>query len=173
MTDSSPDIIRHPHKPQVCLRAISPDDLTLFFEQQLDPSANHMAAFTAKNPTDRHAFDAHWAKILGDDAITLRTILYLQQVAGYVVCHTWFGEPEVGYWLGVDYWGKGIATQALELFLEVETRRPLFARVAKDNIASIHVLENNGFTRSGEDKGYANARGEVVEEYIYKFDRSL
>ena len=44
----------------------------------------------------------------------------------------------------------------------------LYACVAKDNSASIRVLEKCGFTISGEDKGFSNARGEEVEEFILK-----
>jgi hypothetical protein len=56
-----------------------------------------MAAFTAKDPTDRQAFDAHWGKILADKGITLRTILYDGKVAGSVLCHAWGGEIEISY----------------------------------------------------------------------------
>jgi RimJ/RimL family protein N-acetyltransferase len=109
-----------------------------------------MAAFTAKDPTDRQAFDAHWEKILADKGITILTILYDGKVAGSVLCHAWGGEPEISYWLGRKFWGKGIATQGLALFLDVVTARPLYARVVKDNIASIRVLEKNRFELSGE-----------------------
>jgi RimJ/RimL family protein N-acetyltransferase len=119
-----PDHPPTPFPPEVILRDVIPGDQTIFFQQQLDPQANHMAAFTAKNPADRAAFDAHWAKILGDRSITLKTILYQGQVAGNVVCHSWFGEPEIGYWIGRQYWGKGITTQALTLFLGIVTQRP-------------------------------------------------
>jgi RimJ/RimL family protein N-acetyltransferase len=44
--------------------------------------------------------------------------------------------------------------------------RPLYAGVAKDNIASRRVLQKCGFTICGEDKGYAGARGMDVEEYV-------
>lgn len=135
------------------LREMTRDDLPIFFEQQLDQEANYMAAFTAKNPTNRQAFDVHWGKILADKGITIRTILYDDQVAGSVLCHAWGGEPEISYWLGKEFWNRGIATQGLALFLDVMTVRPLYARVAKDNIASIRVLEKNGFSLSGEGNG--------------------
>jgi RimJ/RimL family protein N-acetyltransferase len=77
-----------------------------------------------------------------------------------------FDEPEIGYWIDKTYWGKGVATRALALFLEEIELRPLYARVAKDNQGSIRVLEKCGFIRHGEDKGFANARGAEVEEYI-------
>jgi RimJ/RimL family protein N-acetyltransferase len=87
-------------------------------------------------------------------------------VAGYVLVHSWFGNPEITYWLGREYWGKGIATRALGQFLAQVVTRPLYGRAAKDNIASIRVMEKCGFTHTDEDKGFANARGEMVEEVI-------
>jgi RimJ/RimL family protein N-acetyltransferase len=155
-------------KNGVILRDTTEDDLPIFFEQQLDSDANYMAAFTAKDPTDKDAFTARWAKILGDDTKINKTILLDEQVAGYVACFEQFGEPEVSYWIGKEYWGRGLATKALSDFLGYAKVRPLYARVAKDNIASIRVLEKCGFTISGEGKGFSNARGEEVEEFILK-----
>jgi hypothetical protein len=54
---------------EVLLRDVAEGDLPLFFEHQIDPDANRMAAFTARN---RDAFMAHWNKILGDETITIR-----------------------------------------------------------------------------------------------------
>ncbi|MRS04229.1 N-acetyltransferase [bacterium] len=148
------------------LRPINPADLNIFFEQQLDLQANIMAAFTSKNVSDRAAFDAKWAKILADPAISIRTVLAGSQVAGYVLHHSWFGDPEITYWLGREFWGRGIATQALRSFLEQEKLRPLYGRVAADNIASRRVMEKCGFVLIGEDKGFSNARGQEVDELI-------
>jgi RimJ/RimL family protein N-acetyltransferase len=155
---------------KINLRSVEQNDLPVFFEQQLDPDANRMAAFTAKDPYDRKAFDEKWKKILSDETITIRTILFNGEVAGHVVCHSWFGDPEVSYWIGKEYWGNGIATRALALLLEELKDRPLYARVAKDNTGSVRVLEKCGFVLSGSDKGFANARGEEVEEFVYKKD---
>ncbi len=152
---------------EVFVRETYEDDLETFFEQMRDPEANIMAAFTAEDPSDKDAFTAHWAKIRADEGITLRTIIFDGQIAGHIVCHGWFGDPEISYWIGKEYWGQGVATSALEDFLVVLDTRPLFARAAKDNIASIRVLEKGGFKLSGSDKGFANARGEEIEESIY------
>jgi RimJ/RimL family protein N-acetyltransferase len=54
------------------------------------------------------------------------------------------------------------------MFLELFEARPIGARVAKDNVASIRVLEKCGFEVAGENKGFANARGEETEEFIFK-----
>jgi RimJ/RimL family protein N-acetyltransferase len=150
----------------VLLRDVTEEDLPYFFNHQLDAEANWMAAFTASDPTDRAAFTAHWRKILADESITIKTILVEGEVAGHVLCHGWFGEPEVSYWLGKDNWGKGIATQALAAFLNEVQARPLYARVAKDNMASRWVLEKCGFVVTGEDRGFSNVRGMEVEEVV-------
>src|SRR5512139_695928 len=103
--------LRGLHMPTtVLLRDVIAGDLPIFFEQQLDPVANQMAAFPAR---DREAFMAHWTKILADETNILKTILFDGEVAGNIV--SWEhpdegGKREVGYWLGREYWGKGIAT---------------------------------------------------------------
>jgi RimJ/RimL family protein N-acetyltransferase len=51
----------------------------------------------------------------------------------------------IGYWLGREHWGRGIATDALREFLELVDERPLQATVAHANHASVRVLEKNGF----------------------------
>jgi len=151
---------------QIQLRDTTEDDLPILFEQQLDPEANRLAAFTARDPSDGAAFTAHWTRILGDDAIVTQTILCDGQVAGNILSFEHFGKPSVGYWLGREFWGRGIATRALQLFLRRVTTRPLYAGAAKDNLASLRVLEKCGFKIVGEACGYARARGEDVEEYL-------
>ncbi|BAC91403.1 GNAT family N-acetyltransferase [Gloeobacter violaceus] len=154
------------------LRDTTEDDLPIFFEQQLDPDANYMAAFTSGDPTDRDHFMARWTRIFEDDAIATQTILCDGHVAGYVASFEQFGKPSISYWLGKEYWGKGFATKAVLGFVGHINTRPLYARAAKDNIASIRVLEKCGFTICGEDKGFANARGEQVEEFIMRLGAS-
>ena len=150
----------------IILRDVTADDLPIFFEQQLDDDANYMAAFTIRNPADRAAFMAHWARIRDDDTIIKKTIVAEGQVAGNIAVFEEFGEPEVGYWLGKRFWSQGIATQALTALLANVKRRPLYGRVAKDNIASRRVLEKCGFVVTGADTGYANARGAEITELI-------
>ena len=156
----------------VSLRDVQEEDLPIFFEQQLDPDSNYMAAFTAKDPSDREAFMRHWTKVLSDEKNILKTILFNEQVVGNFMCYPdeEIGSPEIGYWIGKPYWGKGIATEALFQFLNYFKTRPVYARVAKDNLASQRVLQKCGFTVCGEDKAFANARGKEIEEYIMRVD---
>ena len=97
----------------VAIRNVIAEDLPFLFEHQLDPVANHMAAFTHKDPSDRDAFNAHWAKLRADEKVIVKTILFEGRVAGSVARFEWLGRPEVCYWLGREFWGMGIATETL------------------------------------------------------------
>jgi RimJ/RimL family protein N-acetyltransferase len=133
---------------EVVLRDVTDADLSVFFDHQQDPVATRMAAFPSR---DREAFMAHWAKILADPAVIVQTIEAEGQVAGNVVSFDADARREVGYWLGREYWGSGIATRALTEFLSHDTTRPLFAGVARNNAGSVRVLEKCGFAHAGED----------------------
>lgn len=151
----------------VKLREVQKSDLAIFFEQQLDPLATEMAAFPAR---DQDAFMAHWNKIMMDETIILKTILFDEQVAGNLVSFVLSGEREVGYWLGREFWGKGIATLALSEFLVHVKARPLFAHVARHNTASLRVLEKCGFTLLAEEENFSVIQGKVMEGLILKLD---
>jgi RimJ/RimL family protein N-acetyltransferase len=132
----------------VLLREVTEDDLPVFFEHQRDPEANRMAAFAAR---ERDAFMAHWARILIDEACVTRAVVVDGHVAGNVV--SWeeeSGRRVIGYWIGREFWGRGIATRALGAFLGELSTRPLYAHVAAHNVASIRVLEKCGFAISDE-----------------------
>ena len=152
--------------PIILLRSITESDLPIFYEQQLDPEATAMADFPAR---DRESFMLQWTKIMADTSLIQKTILFDGQVAGNIVCWEMLGEREVGYWLGKEFWGKGIATEALKQFLDEVKNRPLFAHVARHNIASKRVLEKCGFEVVGEDK-YLNRIGKEVEEIVLKLN---
>ena len=161
-----------PVPPRVALRDVEAGDLPSFFDSQRDEEANKMAAFTAKDPHDRGAFDAHWSRILADPAIVNRTVLVDDAVAGHVAAYQDpdLGGLEVTYWLDRSFWGGGVATSALRLFLDVVGQRPLYARCAETNPASVRVLQKCGFAVVGEDVGFVNAHGRDVQEFILRLD---
>jgi RimJ/RimL family protein N-acetyltransferase len=149
------------------LRPVKDEDMDTLFAYERDPQAVHMAAFTPKNPDDRAAFDAHWQRNLANKDNIVRVIEYDGQPAGSIAYFVMFDEPSVTYWVGREFWGKGIATRALQAFLKEVDVRPLYARAAKDNLASQRVLEKCGFVACGEEKGFANARGAEIDEVLF------
>ena len=155
----------------ITIREVESSDLETFYGHQLDPEAIRMAAFVGKDRKDKAAFHADWDKILKSSQNVNRTIVAGGQVAGHIACFPLEGHLEVTYWLGREFWGRGVATQALQRMLQLVVERPIFARAATDNIGSIRVLLKCGFTIIGKDKGFAHGRGEVTEEYILRLDR--
>ena len=132
-------------KTKIQLRDVEADDLPLFFEHQRDPIAVAMVAFHSR---DRAAFDQHWAKLLVDDSLLKKTVIVDGEVAGNIGSWTAEGKREIGYWIDRAFWGRGVATEALSAFLCLEQTRPLYAGVAKHNVASIRVLQKCGFELS-------------------------
>jgi RimJ/RimL family protein N-acetyltransferase len=156
---------------EVVLRDVTPADLPLFFDQERDVVAARMAAFTAEDPDDREAFGAHWARILANPAIATQTVVAGGRVAGYVASFEREGQPEVCYWLGREHWGRGVATRALAALLERVRARPMYARAARDNVASIRVLEKCGFVPVAEGRYFSHSRGVEVPELVLKLER--
>ena len=150
---------------KIRLRHVTESDLPIFFEQQCEPEAIEMAALP---PRDRDAFIAHWTKILADKTVPVRTILLDGHVAGNIVSWEQGGKRLVGYWIGKNFWGQGVATRALDEFLDVVTARPLYAYVAKRNIASIRVLEKCGFTICADEPASADPPSDGIEEFLFK-----
>jgi RimJ/RimL family protein N-acetyltransferase len=150
---------------EVLLRDVTQDDLPVLFKQQRDPVANEMAAFPAR---DEQAFLEQWRKILGDRGVVTKAILAGGSLAGYVGSFEQSGRQLVAYWIGREYWGKGIATRALSLLLGHVAARPLYAYVAKHNIGSLRVLEKCGFVACDEAHGPPVPGYEGVEEVVMK-----
>ncbi len=154
----------------VTLRDLETADLDALFDFERDPEAVRMAAFTAADPNDRVAFDAHWAKILADPTVIVRAVLDAGTLAGSIATFVMEGEREVTYWIDRQRWGRGIASTALALLLAEVVERPLSARAAADNPASIRVLERNGFIVIGDNVDFAAGRGEDTRELILRLD---
>jgi RimJ/RimL family protein N-acetyltransferase len=150
----------------VALRPVEDDDLSLFFVFERDPIAIYLAAFTAEDPDDEQRFRSHWARIRQDPQIINRTVVVDGKPVGHIAAYGEPAEREVTYWLDRAVWGRGIATAALGQFLQLETTRPLHARVADGNDASLRVLQRCGFAIVGHGSGFAHGRGAETEEYL-------
>ncbi|WKX72534.1 GNAT family N-acetyltransferase [Streptomyces sp. XD-27] len=130
----------------VRLRDVEEADLELFFQYEHDAEAVRRSRFT---PRDRESFMNHWAtKVLGDPANFVQTVTVDGEAAGNVVA--WWDRDRrfIGYWFGRRFWGRGIGTQALTLFLRREKARPLYADPFAGNTGSVRLLEKHGFRRT-------------------------
>ncbi len=155
---------------EVALRPIEDSDLDALYELMRDPESVAMAAFTAEDPDDRAAFDAHMARIRALPDVFNRVITLDGRLVGSIASFVMDGDTEVTYWIDRSFWGQGIAGRALALLLESVRVRPLFGRAASDNAGSLAVLRKAGFAVVGTDVGYANARHQEIEETILRLD---
>ena len=151
---------------QLALRPVEIGDLDAIFEQMRDPESVRMAAFTAEDPNDRSAFDAHMAEIMASSENRLWAIIRDSRLVGTIGSYVSEGATEVTYWIDRPCWGQGIATRALRLMLEEVSVRPIRGRAASDNAGSLRVLQKAGFRPIGTEVGFASARAAEIEETI-------
>jgi len=155
---------------QLVLREIEDRDLGVLFEHSSDRDAIRMAAFTSPEFDDRTSFERRWARLRSDSSTTNRVIEIDGRVVGHIASFDLEGRREVTYWIGRKDWGRGIATRALQEFLQLEATRPLYAGAASDNAASIRVLTKCGFVIVGEGRGFAYGRNEETDEVVLRLD---
>lgn len=150
--------------PTVSLRRVEDSDIDLFFEHQADPLAVEMAAFPAR---DRDRFEAHWAKVRADNTLFARTIVADSSVAGNIGSWPDAGQQFLGYWIGREWWGRGVATRALTLLMQEVSVRPLYAHVVAHNGGSIRVLEKCGFQRDRTQGAGAPTSDADIQELVF------
>ena len=126
-----------------------------------------MAAFPS---CGREAFMADWETMLNDTSVLTQTILYRGEVAGHIMSPIHSGRRVVAYWLGQQFWGKGIATHALKAFLSQVPSRPIYAHVARHNPGSVRVLEKCGFQVDEEFDEASSAGEEPIRWLRLKLD---
>ncbi|MGN6354637.1 MAG: GNAT family N-acetyltransferase [Parafilimonas sp.] len=157
-------------KLDIKLRPTEVADLDILFEFQLDKEGGYLAAFMPKDPADKPAYLSKYTKLLDEPTVNNQTIVLGNIIVGSIAKFVMEGDAEITYWIDRKFWGYGIATKALKDFLDIEAARPIFGRVAFDNVGSQKVLEKCGFVKIGSDRGFANARQKKIEELIYKLD---
>ena len=83
------------------------------------------------------------------------------------------GTAELGYWLGEEYWGRGIATEATRALipyaLEKFQLRRIDAWVYDWNPASARVLEKCQFTLEGIARRSAIKDGQIADRMLYAY----
>ena len=101
--------------------------------------------------------DALWWINKGSKVEIVRAITFCEVFVGVIgVCRDILEKShrgEIGYWLGQPFWGKGIATRAIEIMCQVSFSEPdivqLYAPVFSSNEGSKKALIKNGFKLEG------------------------
>ena len=103
-------------------------------------------------------------------AITLRDSGTLIGAIGLDV-ETAHHRAELGYWVGVPYWGKGYATEAARMLVayafDVLHLHRVYAFHFADNPASGAVLRKIGMTHEGTRRGHTYKGGAYLDSECY------
>ncbi len=154
----------------VALRPVEDSDVDTLFDQMRDPESVWMAAFSAEHPDDKSAFKAHMTKQRNSPDITLRAVTCDGQLVGSIGTVTFQGQTEVTCWIDRAAWGRSIASRALALLLDLVPTRPLYARVASDNIGSLRAAQKAGFKIIGTEMSFERVRNSQIEQTILRKD---
>ena len=78
---------------------------------------------------------------------------------------------ELGYWLAEPHWGRGIASEAVRVFVqygfEAMPLQRIFALVHANNAASVRVLEKAGFVFEGRMRRNVIKDGQTLDSLLY------
>ena len=114
-----------------------------------------------------------WLEIVDNEEFNLSIFLNNDLIGGIGLTPLEDDFHELGYWLGVDYWGQGYATESVRGLLNyTKSNTPcekFKANVFKENVASAKVLEKNGFKRVGNEEVFSISRQENVLSVNYEF----
>ncbi len=114
-----------------------------------------------------------WLKIVDNEEFNLNIFLNDDLIGGVGLTPIEDDFCELGYWLGVEYWGQGYATESvMELlnYAKSNTSCEKFkANVFKENVASAKVLEKNGFKRVEDREVFSISRQENVLSVNYEY----
>ena len=110
-----------------------------------------------KKPKER--FLIYWNnEVVGEIGITLKEDVFRL-------------NAEIGYFISEDYWGKGLATQAVKKMTEYAFAKfdiiRIVAGVFDFNKSSMKVLENNGYYLESVRKKAVIKKGKIIDDYIW------
>ncbi len=125
----------------------------------LQDAKDYLTGVLARDPHQVYAFAITWQGQLAGSISATR--------GGNIHCRT----AELGYYLGEAFWGRGIATAAVELlcqhlFAQTDLLR-IFAEPFGENLASCQVLEKAGFQLEGILRCNAVKNGVVRDMKLY------
>jgi ribosomal-protein-alanine N-acetyltransferase len=121
---------------------------------------------------DAHAF---LKSVVNSEPITLFCIEVNGDAVGGVGIRTGVDvhrqTAELGYWLGQEFWGRGIMTEAVAAFtdfcFEKFQLRRIYAEPFANNPASARVLEKAGFAFEGRLKNNVLKDGKLLDSLLY------
>ena len=113
--------------------------------QQICSSRDHLIDLGWVAQCSWQRFYQHYQAIIVQKKLAIFTVRVDGQIAGAVEVADKLDHYVVGYWLGINYRGKGIATEAVKSVINQLDSKPIVADTLIENPASSQVLERLGF----------------------------
>ena len=126
-------------------------------------------------PYDAEAADDWLSQVTTDKVQTDFAIIVDNKAVGAIAFESegdiFYRSAEIGYWLGEDYWGRGIMTEAVQAvtsyaFQNFDLCR-LWAGVFSNNPSSARILEKNGYEFEGRLKKNITKFGQTLDQLIF------
>lgn len=157
----------------ITLRKFRQDDIPLLVEYLNNDEVTRYITAAINQPYTQE--DARqWLAFCADNSL-INAIEYDGQLVGCISATVgnfeYSHSAELGYWLGRQHWQKGIARQAVQMFIQqlqqTTSLSRVFVSVVAENYRSINVLTSNGFELEGRLKHASCKNGEFFDECIY------
>jgi len=124
--------------------ALQESDLADMY-RQVQRSRDNLVELGWIAQADWPLFYRHYHTIINQKKLDIFAVRVDSEYAGAVEVGDCGDHYQIGYWLGADYCGQGLATEAVSSVLGRLDERPVTADTLKTNQASARVLEKNGF----------------------------
>ncbi|WP_064196140.1 MULTISPECIES: GNAT family N-acetyltransferase [Emticicia] len=115
-----------------------------------------------------------WVRMATDSEETFAIVIDNEAVGGIGILlkeDIYQKNAEIGYWLGEDYWGKGIISSAIPKIVDYTFKKydihRIYAGVFEYNLASMRALEKAGFEKEAILKESLFKEGHFYDEHIY------
>lgn len=163
-------------KDIVALRLLKPDDAEAITRHLDDPEMFNNLMDYIPNPYSLQDAVEFIRNSLKDDSRQLiRAIEVNGEMAGIIGVQqqkdVYRKTAKMGYWLGKEYWGKGIMTQAVQQCIPLAFQQmdivKLYANTFATNPASRRVLEKAGFVKEAILEKAIYKNGVVMDYHLY------
>ncbi len=165
-------------KPRLVLRPWREDDAGVLFEYARDPRVGPMAGWPPHTSVENSldvlktvliVEDSFAVTLRGEDSAVGSIGLQKARVPGYE------DEAEIGYWLAVPFWGRGLIPEAVNAVLRYAFEEKGAERVwcghYEGNEKSRRVIEKRGFCFGFQCEREVPLLGETRVEYFYQMTK--
>ena len=118
-----------------------------------------------------------WLKKTQEDNYSFNIFLKNKLIGGISITNKQNNtKPELGYWIGENFWGKRYAYEVcinlIEYFFSNTSHNIIYASHMRDNIKSKKILINLGFKFVSNGKKFSISRNEIVDDLDYQLIKS-